>query len=235
MIATAETQLVLDLAPRKRGGKRKGAGRKRKNMSDPPHRSRPKHVGRYPLHVVLRATKDVPRLRQKSGYAAVSDGLETVKGLENFRVAHISVQRNHIHMLVEADDSDALDHGMRALTISLARQINKAFDRRGKVFACRYHVTVLRSPTQVRHALVYVLNNWRRHDEDERGLRERHAALDPYSSAVSFEGWQDFRLGALPEKYKPLPVRTPRTWLLAVGWEKAGKPMRTRDVPGPLR
>jgi hypothetical protein len=37
--------------------------------------------------------------------------------------------------------------------------------RSGKVFHERYHARHLRSPRQVRNVLVYVLNNWRKHDE----------------------------------------------------------------------
>jgi hypothetical protein len=36
--------------------------------------------------------------------------------------------------------------------------------RRGKVFGDRYHLTVIRTPTQARHSISYVLNNWRHHE-----------------------------------------------------------------------
>jgi REP element-mobilizing transposase RayT len=236
-MSQSQLDLSMDLDHPRRtwGGARRGAGRKPKaNKHDSAHRTRPKHVGRYPLHVVLRTCEDVPRLRQPAGYAAINGALKHVSSLTNFRIVHVSLQHNHIHLLVEADNGDALEHGMRAFATSVARRINRAFGRRGKVVAFRYYTTKLTGPMQVRNALVYVLNNWRRHNEDERGLRQREAKLDPYSSAIAFTRWADFRLGPLPPKYIPLKVSPPNTWLLAVGWELANKPIRTYDVPGPL-
>ena len=232
-------QLGLDLEPAKprtHGGKREGAGRpKSKDRHDPPHRARARHVGRFPEHVVLRVVRDMPRLRSDLVYEAVAGALEKIAARIAFRVVHVSLQHNHIHLLVEANDADAFDSGMRALAISLARRINRALGRKGKVFAYRYHSTPLRSPTQTRHALAYVLNNWRRHNEDERQLEDRFAKLDRYSSAIRFAGWANFQLAVWPDGYVGLPVTPAQTWLLAVGWERGGKPIRTDEVPGPLR
>lgn len=229
-------QTSLDFTPRTHGGKREGAGRpKSKKRHDPPHRSRATHVARHPVHVVMRARPEVGRLRRDPIYDAVRISLDKIAERVAFRVVHFSLQHNHIHLIVEADDAAALDSGMRALAISLARRINKALDRSGKVFEFRYHTTALRSPTQTRHAISYVLNNWRRHDEDERSLRERFAVLDGYSSAISFRGWANWSPTGWPEGYVALPVSAARTWLLAVGWQRGGKPIRTDEVPGPLR
>ena len=45
-------------------------------------------------------------------------------------------------------------------------QINKTLERTGKVFQFRYHRVDITTPRQMRCALAYVLNNWRRHRED---------------------------------------------------------------------
>ena len=66
----------------------------------------------------------------------------------------------------------ALARGMQGLQISAARRINAAITKRsghersGKVFSDRYHAQANKSRRQARHALAYVLNNWRRHRED---------------------------------------------------------------------
>lgn len=230
-------QLGLDLTIRTWGGKRKGAGRKKSGTRDPSHRPRPEHVGRYPLHVVLRVRKDVGRLRRRKVYEGAHLALLSIAARIAFRVVHMSIQHNHLHLLVEAADSEALESGMRGLSISLAKRINKSLGRRGKVFEFRYHSTPLTSPRQTRNALAYVLNNWRRHREDERGFHERTMPLDPYSSAITFRGWADFS-GIVDEWSdvidKQLPVSSPQTWLLGKGWELAKRPIRTTDTPGPI-
>src|SRR5205814_9644640 len=90
----------------------------------------------------------------------------------DFRIVHLSIQRTHLHLLVEADDKAALASGMQGFQISAAKQLNAAISRgkpqrrRGTVFPDRYHAEIITSPRQARHSLAYVLANWRKHRED---------------------------------------------------------------------
>ena len=84
---------------------------------------------------------------------------------------------------------------------------------KGKVFTDRYHAHVLRTPREVRNALVYVLQNARRHGARLRGR------LDPYASGFWFEGWKE-GLPRLVGEWEPRPVARARTWLLKAGWRK---------------
>ena len=231
--AEAHEQLAFELAPRMRGGKREGAGRKKTGRcSDAPHRTRPR-VRKYDVqHVVLRTRKDVPRLRRGKTYLVIRRAVERTLAKTAFRVVHTSIQRNHLHFLIEADDAKALSHGMRSLAIMAARAINRVLGRKGKVFAYRYHATAISSPRQMRNALSYVLNNWRRHDEDETCEAAPRAALDPYSTAIHFRGWRQ-GVFAVPAGFEPLPSAAPETWLLRVGWERHG-PISAHEVPGRL-
>jgi REP element-mobilizing transposase RayT len=231
--ALRQEQLCFDLRPRTRGGKREGAGRKKTGRcSDAPHRKRPQ-VRKYEVqHVVLRTRKDVPRLRRGKTYEAIARALRRTLGETAFRVVHTSIQRNHLHFLIEANDKGALGHGMRSLAITAARAINRVLGRRGKVFAYRYHATAISSPRQMRNALSYVLNNWRRHDEDETCEAAHRAMLDPYSTAIRFRGWREGTF-ASPPGYEPLPAAEPETWLLRIGWERHG-PISAYEVPGRL-
>jgi REP element-mobilizing transposase RayT len=216
-------QLDLDLRPKTWGGARKGAGRKKTGRcSDAPHRERPAIRKHEVQHVVLRTRKDVPRLRRGATYAAISRALRHTLGEHAFRVVHTSIQHNHLHFLIEADNKAAFSHGMRSLAITAALAINKVCDRSGEVFAYRYHATAIRTPRQMRNALAYVLNNWRRHREDERSPAARMATLDPYSTAIHFRGWKQAPKFGVPAGYEPLPSAEATTWLLRIGWERHG-------------
>ena len=223
-VATAgQLDLLIELHPKRkgRGGARRGAGRKSVGRrSDSPHRPRPAQKKWQPVHVVLRTRPVVPRLRRRKVFEAVRRALRTIAGKVAFRVVQLSIQRNHLHFLVEADDGRALSRGMQALDISLARRINRACGRRGKVFAHRFHATPISSPRQARNALAYVLNNWRHHREDLLERAGQAPALDRFSSAISFDGWIDGTRFAIPEDYTPLPVSSATTWLLRVGWRR---------------
>src|SRR5262249_49069461 len=80
-----------------------------------------------------------------------------------FRLVHYSVQGNHLHLLVEAQDERSLSRGMNGLGVRVARGVNKAMERRGRGLDDRYHAHILRTPTEVRHARTYLLRNARRH------------------------------------------------------------------------
>jgi REP element-mobilizing transposase RayT len=141
-----------------------------------------------------------------------------------FRLVHYSLQTNHAHLIVEASDRHALGRGMKSLAARVARAVNRVFRRSGPVLAERYHLRVLRTPTEVRNALRYVLLNARRHARRLATLGHR---LDPASSARWFDGW---KRGPQPTDARS-PVATARTWLLRVGWRRHGL-LDPADVPG---
>ncbi len=65
-----------------------------------------------------------------------------------FRVVHFSIQSNHLHLLVEADDTEALSLGMQGLAVRMAWAVNRAWGVRGTVFAERYHAHEVKTPRE---------------------------------------------------------------------------------------
>jgi len=234
--AQSTEQLGLPFRKLGRGGTRKNAGRKRNPDSGVPHRARPDHNRRHPVHVTLRIALGVPNLRTQVCFNAVRRAFKAGKGGESFRVVHFTVQGNHLHLLVEADDKRALSRGLRALSIRIARALNRELRRKGRVFAERYHARDLQSPREVRICVTYVLLNNRRHSGVSGLAREARVVLDPCSSAALFDGWRpDVRVIARPPFSEPVDdmILPARTWLLGTGWQKAGGPLDPRTVPGP--
>lgn len=202
------------------GGKRRGAGRKlakgkRRTVS---HRRRT-HGDRHPIHVTLRFRDDLPNMRERNLYLTIEDAIRAGRERFGFRVIEWSVQGNHLHLIVEADSERALSRGMQGLAIRVARALNRALSRHGKVFADRFHARDLRTPTEVRNALVYVLNNAKHHAKDQ-GQSWPRRRVDPYSSAAWFTGWaSEIESRRLPG---PSPAASAKTWLLRTGWRRLG-------------
>jgi REP element-mobilizing transposase RayT len=198
------------------GGKRDRAGRKPKSArGNVPHLRRPEHNKRHPVHVTLRAVRRLPSLRKQ----VVCDEIRRAfpkTARSWFRVVHFSVQADHVHLLVEADDKVALARGLAGLSIRFARNVNRVLVRRGRLFSDRYHARSLRTPREVRHGLVYVLMNWKKHIANARGF-------DACSSAWWFDGWKVPPASGPPDfQAAGAPVEAPQMWLTKSGWRRHG-------------
>ncbi len=211
-----------------RGGPRRGAGRPRGPAGRVAHRERGEIGGRHPLHVTLRVRSDVASLRSCPFVRAFRRALAPACERGDFRVVHYSLQGNHAHRLVEADDRRALARGMKSVAARLARAVNRVFERSGPVLDGRYHAVALRSPLQVRRALRYVLLNARHHAKRVSKVPR----VDLASSGRWFPCWKE--PWALSQE-DPLgggrEVAEPRSWLLRVGWLRHGR-IGLAEVPG---
>ncbi|HEX4383594.1 MAG TPA: hypothetical protein VH083_11610 [Myxococcales bacterium] len=113
-------------------------------------------------------------------------------------LVELSVLSDHLHLIVEADSSVALSRGVQGLCVRIARALNGALERHGRVFADHFHSRLLTSPTTLVNAIRYVLGNAQRH--------YGRVIMDAFSSAdVENEG----------------VLGPPRGWLLQRGWPRA--------------
>ena len=194
------------------GGPRENSGRPKTTDETVPHLVRAPLASRFPVHVTVRLREGLPRLRKARTYRMLRAKFLAGCRREGFRLVEYSVQNNHVHLLVEAKDRSALSRGVQGLLIRVARGLNKLWERTGKVFAERYHDRILRTPTEVRRALVYVLQNAKHH-----GLWLRQG-IDGFSSGPWFRGWREPVELTTPEVR---PTAEPKTWLLGGGWKRA--------------
>ncbi len=214
----------------RRGGYRDGAGRPPKAADERTgHHPRPLLASRFPVHVTLKVRPDVASLRRGHCFRVLRDCFCRGKDRLGFRLVHFSVQSNHLHLLVEAKDAASLSRGMQGLAIRIARRLNARLGRHGKLFMARYRERILRTPTQVRRALVYVLNNARRHAPDRIIARDW---IDPQSSAPWFDGWLRRPREPWSRAEGVPPVVPAATWLLATGWQRVGGRLAPDESPG---
>ena len=187
-----------------------------------PHRPRPAIARPFAAHVTLKLLPRFDSLRARKLYARVRRAF--VEGCDRFgfRLLQYSVQRDHIHLIAEAEDRAALSKGLQGLAIRIAKGINALLGQGGQVFKERFHLRVLSTPTEVRNALHYVLDNAVRHDR--RLGRGALGDVDDRSSAGYFDGWArgwwTRRIAAAREP--DTPGARARTWLLTTGWRRLG-------------
>ena len=190
-----------------------------------PHRERPRFVRRKVLGITLRLVEGLPGLRSKRFIGRLRAAFQKGCAKDGFSICQFSIQGNHLHLVVEADNHVALAKGMQAFAVRIARAVNRIAGRKGQVFNDRYHVRYVSSATQLRNLLAYVLLNHRRHDRRRKGA-------DIYSSARYFNGWR--RAPQLPETdCDPPPVAPAQTHLLEKGWKYSRRGLIDPDETPP--
>src|SRR5436189_3229604 len=103
------------------GGARKGAGRKPKNgvAAGVKHEPRAPLKSRHPAHVTLKLRAHLPRLRQKAEYTVLRTAFGRAKDRFGFRLCHYAVLNDHLHLICEAADRQALRRGLQGLAIRI--------------------------------------------------------------------------------------------------------------------
>ena len=194
---------------RPRGGKREGAGRPRGTRVS--HHERPRFARPTPVHVTVRVRRHVWNLRSRRCHRRIARCLEQAAGRLGLRVIEYSVLGNHLHLIVEADDEQALARGMQGLSIRVAKSLNALMKTRGRVFDDHYDGRLLTTPTELVRAIAYVLRNQEHHFGE--------GGRDPFSS------------DGLAPAHRRAQLAVPVSWLLTAGWRRAG-PADLRRLSG---
>jgi len=226
-------------AVKKRNAKRRGRKPAPERCGFVPHVRRPEHDARHPVHVSMRRVACGPSFRSQRVQNAIVEQLRLVK--QRVHVVHYSIQTNHLHLMVEGHDRADLARQMKVLFSRIAFAVNRVALRAGKLFADRHHRHELRTPTEVRRALVYILFNDRKHDAPARAAATPcdvvDTTLDFASSAIWMNDWDPRtgpRLDTLERQraaHDESPVSPPETWLARAGWRRAGGPLRADESP----
>ena len=206
---------------RQHGGLRKGAGRKRHLKNDPKHSVREKIDARTPAHITLKMIDDVPNLRTAKFMRAFAKAVRRTQEF-GLRIQHFTIESNHIHLVAEATDNDALTSGLISLKTSIAWALRLIFNFYGRVFCGRYHLRLIRTPTEMRNVLRYVLFNHAHHCQTE-------IFVDLYSTALEFEEL-DRLINKRVSASKPFwwgeiknCLSKAGSWMQAQGWKRADR------------
>jgi REP element-mobilizing transposase RayT len=200
---------------------RAGAGRKRiprHKRRYVPHIPRPKVTKSTPVHVTLRCVAGLPSLRRANSQRII-EGVFAKENRRGFRLVHYSIQGNHLHLICEGRDTQALSRGVQRVSSMLARTLNQHFSRRGRLFKERFHGVVIKTPRQMRNALRYVLLNHHKHHAEAK--LEAAEGFDAFSSWRYFDGWLRPAARCRPPP-ADAPVAAPASWLLDKGWRRHG-------------
>lgn len=173
------------------------------------------------MHLTWRLKKNVTKIRRMDALEAFKKAAERAQKF-GLRILHFSILSNHIHMIAEANSNETLATGMRSFGSSFGKNLRKLSGGTGPVFDGRFHMRPLTTPSEMKNALAYVLQNFAKHED----LIHHY---DRYSSAPYFKNWKELfghKRGPLLEDEESSPslpkfLSSPKSWLASVGWMQA--------------
>ena len=127
-----QTRLELTIGG-KSDASRGRSGRKPGPNPKVPHRRREEIPPDTPVLVTVKVRKGIPKLRRRRFIRAFRESLAECCDRSGFRVTRYSIQNDHFHFLIEADDKRALGNGMASLGARIARCVHRVYGIKGKV------------------------------------------------------------------------------------------------------
>lgn len=96
---------------------------------------------------------DVPSLRSPKLAKLIRDSLEAGADRFGCRIAYYGIDKDRLDLICESDDAEALSRCLQGLSVRIARGVNNALDRNGKVFGDRYRQRLLADRATLKDAL----------------------------------------------------------------------------------
>jgi REP element-mobilizing transposase RayT len=145
----------------------KGAGRptlsehKRKQVA---HRKRPLLPKNTPVHVTIKIRPFLfQTLRRKIYFKKISRAISRARN-KGLRIIHFTVQKDHLHFMIETKDNLQLAKGMQSLGISLSKSLKVHVGKHIKsIYKSRYHLHILNTIKEIKNAKYYILGNSIKH------------------------------------------------------------------------
>lgn len=140
----------------------KGAGRPAKHDRGIRHIARDEFKRLTVLHLTVKIDRTKAGLKNKQTLKLLWHAIKKAR-LKGLKIVHYTLEFDHVHLLVEADNKAVLGTGMQSFGITLSKGINKLKGLKGQVFKTRYHFRKLRTPTEVKKVIHYILGNSIKH------------------------------------------------------------------------
>ena len=159
----------------------KGAGRPAIHDRGIRHIARDQIKRITPLHLTIKFEAKKAGIKNKNILKILHRAI-LIARLLGLRILHYTLEYDHVHFLVEADNNEVLGRGMQSFGISFSKGINKIKQMNGRVFKTRYHFRKLKTPTEIKNVLNYILGN---------GIKHKHSSsiLNPYNSLVAIDNF----------------------------------------------
>jgi len=127
-----------------------------------------RHTSRDPikrltaLHLTINIMREKAGLKNKAVLKVLQRAIVNARK-KGLAVIHYTLEFDHIHLLVESGDHQELGKAMQSLGVCFSKAINRLRGIKGTVFKTRYHLRKLKTPTEIRNVIKYILGNTVKH------------------------------------------------------------------------
>lgn len=162
----------------------KGAGRPAKHDAGIRHTSKPLIKNPTSLHLTIKVKAIKADIKNKIILHMLKRAILNARR-QGLKVIHFSLEYDHIHLLIEADNNQTLGKGMKAFGVTIAKKINKFRGLMGAVYKHRYHFRRIESSKQLKNVMKYIFSNGVKHGTAK-------SLISPYNSLRAEEKYNLF-------------------------------------------
>ena len=152
----------------------KGAGRPARHDPGIRHTKRPNLKKPTSLHLTVKIKKNKAEIKNKSVLAILKRAIVNARK-QGLKVIHYSLEYDHVHLLIEADNNLILGKGMKAFGVTFAKAINRLKKLKGEVYKHRYHFRRISSSKELKNVMNYIFTNGLKH-------KTANSIISPFNS-----------------------------------------------------
>jgi REP element-mobilizing transposase RayT len=150
---------------------RKGAGRPAIHDPGIRHTGRPKLKKSASLHLTVKVRKNKADIKNKSILMILKRAIQNARK-QGLKVIHYTLEYDHVHLLIEADNNFVLGKGMQAFGVTMAKAINRAKKLSGSVYKTRYHFRQITGTKELKNVMMYIFKNGLKHGTSKGLIHE---------------------------------------------------------------
>jgi REP element-mobilizing transposase RayT len=126
------------------------------------HTERPLITKPTSLHLTVKILRTKANLKKKMVLSILKRSIMNARKM-GLRVIHYSLEYDHVHLLIEAENNFILGKGMQSFGVTFSKALNRLRKIKGTVYKHRYHYRKIVGARQLKNVLNYIFNNGIKH------------------------------------------------------------------------
>jgi REP element-mobilizing transposase RayT len=153
------------------------------------HTERPIFTSPSSLHLTVKILRAKANLKNKMILSILKRSIMNARKM-GLRVIHYSLEYDHVHLLIEAENNFILGKGMQAFGVTFSKALNRLRKIKGSVYKHRYHFRKIVGARQLKNVMNYIFSNGLKHKTSK-------SLINPFNSIRAEMKFKLFFKGAI--------------------------------------